>query len=188
MGEYLISYPKKISIHGMLDMIRHEDLQNDTLYVVVKGNVNDIINILKKEGFHRLKICENKKPMQIGNGFTKMLTRTWEIHVRLFNIKNDLIAIHAEIEISRRYIQHLVSSRAPLLYELTALLKKHGMDYKIWNAKFNTYVSNILEDQKVRLRNRLIPLPWIPISAILSGLGIWGLLRILGLIPLWPFY
>ncbi len=188
MGEYLISYPKKVNIQGILDMIKHEDLENDTLYVVVKSNVNDIINILKKEGFHRLKLCEKKKPAQIGNGFTKMVTRTWEMHIRLLDLKNGLIALHAEIEISRRYIQHLVSNRSPLLYELTNLLKKHGVDYKIWNTKFNTYISNILEDQKVRLRNRLIPLPWIPISSILSTLGMWGLLRILGLIPLWPFY
>lgn len=185
----MISYPKKVSLmQGFMDMIKNEDLEKDALYIVVKSNVDDIVNILKKEGFHRLKFCENKWPSQIGNGFTKMLTRTWEMHVRILEVKDGLIAIHGEVEISRSYIQHLVSERAPILYELANLLKKHGVDYKIWHAKLNEYVSNILEDHKIRLRGKLIPIPWIPAAIAGSALGLWGLLRILALVPLWPFY
>lgn len=184
-----MAYPKKVSLmRGIMDMIKNEDLEKDALYIVVKSNVDEIVRILRNEGFHRLKICENKKPSQIGSGFTKMLTRTWEMHVRLLEMKNGLIALHAEVEISRRYVQHIVSERSPMLYELANLLKKHGIDYKIWNAKFNEYVSSILEDHKIRLRGRLIPIPWIPLATVLPSLGLWGLLRILGLIPLWPLY
>lgn len=189
MSDYVVSYPKKISLmKGIMDIIKHEDLEENALYIVVKSNVDEISRILKKEGFHRLKICENKKPSQIGRGFTKMLNRTWEMHVRLLEMKDGLVALHAEVEISRRYVQHLVSERAPILYEVANLLKKHSIDYKIWNAKVNEYVSNILEDHKIKLRGRSIPIPWIPITLILPALGLWGLLRILGLIPLWPFY
>ncbi len=189
MGDYIVTYPKEVSLlKGMADIIKHDDLEQDPLYIIVKGRVDDIVNILKKEGFHRLKFCEKKKPSQIGNGFTKMLTRSWEMHVRLFELKNGLIAIHGEVEISRRYVQHLISARAPIFYELANLLKKYEIDYKVWHAKLGEYVSHILDDHRIRLKGHILPLPWIPITVIGSFFGIWGLLRILALIPLWPFY
>lgn len=189
MGDYVVSYPKRIYLmKGISEIIRNEELNNDPLYIVVKASVDDIVRILKKEGFHRVRLCENKKPSQLGNGFTKMLTRTWEMHVRLFEVKQGLIAIHAEVEISRRYIQHLISERAPMIYEVINIFKKHGVDYKIWSTRLDEYVSHIREDYNIKLKGRIIPMPWIPLSVTLSALGLWGLLRILALIPLWPFY
>lgn len=189
MGDYLVSYPKRIDLmKGKSKIIKSEELNNDPLYIVVKVSVDDIINILKKEGFHRVRLCENKKPSQLGDGFTKMLTRTWEMHVRLFEAKHGLIAIHAEVEISRRYIQHLISERAPIIYEVINIFKRHGIDYKIWSTKLGGYVSHIREDRILKLKGKPIPMPWIPLSITLASLGLWGLLRILALVPLWPFY
>lgn len=188
MSDYLTAYPKKVSLlRGIMDMLKKEDLEHDTLFIVVRSNTDDIINILKKEGFHRLKFCENRWPMQIGNGFTKIINKPWEMHVRLLKVRDDLIAIHAEVEVSRKYIQHLVTERAPVLYELLNILKKYEMDYKIWHARLNEYVSNIMEDYRIKLRGYKFPIPWIPASMIGVAFGIWGLLRLLGLVPLWPF-
>ncbi|MEM2761038.1 MAG: hypothetical protein QXW73_09665, partial [Nitrososphaerales archaeon] len=153
----------------------------ESLNLVVKKNTEDIVRILISEGFHKLKFCENKKPMQIGNGFTKMLDRTWEIHVRLIEMKEGLVAIQGEIEISRRYIQHIVSNRAPAIYEIANILKKNGIDYNIWNSKINDYVSSILDNHHIKLKGIPFLIPWIPACIIGPSVGLWFLLRFLGL-------
>ena len=43
-----------------------------------------------------------QKALSIGSGFTKRLTKPWEMHVRLLDMQQGLIAIQAEIEISQK--------------------------------------------------------------------------------------
>src|SRR5919108_3467429 len=106
MSEFLTSYPKTVNIvKGLQDLIRKEEIELDHLSLMVKTKKDEIINALMSEGFKKVKL-ENKKPTQIGNGFSKKLAKPWEMHVRLLEIQQGLIAIHAEVEISRRYIQH----------------------------------------------------------------------------------
>ncbi|MEM3083722.1 MAG: hypothetical protein QXU32_06305 [Nitrososphaerales archaeon] len=182
MSDYSLLYPKTVGLmKGLVDLIRSEDVNKESLNLVVKKNTEDIVRILISEGFHKLKFCENKKPMQIGNGFTKMLDRTWEIHVRLIEMKEGLVAIQGEIEISRRYIQHIVSNRAPAIYEIANILKKNGIDYNIWNSKINDYVSSILDNHHIKLKGIPFLIPWIPACIIGPSVGLWFLLRFLGL-------
>jgi hypothetical protein len=180
VSDYSLLYPKTVGLmRGLIDLIKHDEVHKESLNLVVKKNTEDIIRILMSEGFHRLKFCENKKPMQIGSGFTKMLDRTWEIHVRLIDMKEGFVAIQGEVEISRRYIQHIVSSRAPAIYEIANILKKHGIDYSIWNSKINDYVSNILDNHQIKLKAAPFLIPWIPACIMGPSVGMWFLLRFL---------
>lgn len=183
VSDYSVLYPKTIGLmRGLVDFIRSEDVDKESLNLVVKKNVEDIVRILMAEGFHKLKFCENKRPMQIGSGFTKMLDRTWEIHVRLIEMKEGFVAIQGEVEISRRYIQHVVSTRAPVIYEIANMLKKNGVDYRIWNSKINDYVSNILDNHQIKLKGKPFLIPWIPSCIIGPSVGMFFLLRFLGLV------
>ena len=181
VSDYSLLYPKTVGlVKGLVDLIKRDEVQRESLNLVVKKSAEDIIRILASEGFHKLKICENKKPMQIGSGFTKMLDRTWEIHIRLIDMKEGFVSIQGEVEISRRYIQHIVSSRAPVIYEIANMLKKNGIDYSIWNSKINDYVSNILDNHQIKLKGRAFLIPWIPPCIIGPSVGMWFLLRFLG--------
>lgn len=121
MSEFLTSYPRRISVvKGLHDFIRHEEIELDHLSLMVKIKKDEIIKALITEGFRRVKF-ENKKPMQIGSGFTKRLCKPWEMHVRLLDLQQGLIAIQAEVEISRKYIQHIRSVRAPVIYEIESI-------------------------------------------------------------------
>jgi len=107
MSEFLTRYPKKMSfLKGLQESIKSEDIQFDHLSLLVKIKKDEIIKTLILEGFSKVKF-ENKKPGQIGNGFTKKLKKPWEIHIRLLYMHQGLIAIQGEVEISRRYIQHI---------------------------------------------------------------------------------
>ena len=87
---------------------------------------------------------------QIGSGFAKSLSKPWEMHVRLVDIQQQgLIAIRGEVEVSRRYIQHLTSVRCPVIYELESILKKHSIEYRIWNSKVRDYISQIIDDHQI---------------------------------------
>src|ERR687896_2166038 len=157
MSEFLTSYPRRISVvKGLHDFIRHEEIELDHLSLMVKIKKDEIIKALITEGFRRVKF-ENKKPMQIGSGFTKRLCKPWEMHVRLLDLQQGLIAIQAEVEISRKYIQHIRSVRAPVIYEIESILTRHRIEYKIWNAKVRDYISNIIDNHQIKLNSPKFP-------------------------------
>ncbi|TLY04569.1 MAG: hypothetical protein E6K92_02895 [Thaumarchaeota archaeon] len=161
MSEFLTSYPKTISIvKGLQNFIRKEEIQLDQLSLMVKTKKDEIVKALMLEGFKLVKL-ENRKPTQIGHGFSKRLTKPWEMHVRLLEMQQGLIAIQAEVEISRRYIQHIRSVRSPVIYEIESILKKHRIEYQIWHAKLKQYITNVIDNHQITLNApRLPPIPW----------------------------
>ena len=111
MTEYLTRYPKTISFFdGIKGMVNIENSSNvEQLHIVVKKNAAELIRMFMQEGFSKVKF-EHKQPSQIGNGLSLKLKKPWEMHVRLVELKKELVAIHAEVEISRDYLQHLFLS------------------------------------------------------------------------------
>ena len=97
LSEFLTRYPRRISfVKGLVDLIRHEEIELDHLSLMVKSRKDEIIKTLLAEGFRRVKF-ENKKSTQIGSGFAKRLMRPWEMHVRLL----DMAATWADCDSSR---------------------------------------------------------------------------------------
>ena len=94
-------------------------------------------------------------------------------------MKEGLVAIQGEVEISRRYIQHLMSRRSPIIYEIVNILKKNGIDYNIWNNQINDYVSKIFDNHQIKLKGRSFLIPWIPTCIIGPAVGLWFLVRFL---------
>jgi hypothetical protein len=172
MSEFLTSYPRRMNVvKGLQDLIRHEEIELDQLYISVRMKKDDIIRTLMSEGFKKVKL-ENKMTSQIGNGFAKSLSKPWEMHVRLVDIhQQGLIAIRGEVEVSRRYVQHLSSIRCPVIYELESILKKHSIEYRIWNSKVRDYISQIIEDHQIRLlAPRLPAMPWRLMACVVMAL------------------
>jgi len=161
MSEFLTSYPRTINLlKGFSEFIRHEEIQFDHLSLMVKVRKEELIKTLFAEGFKKVKF-ENKKPTQIGSGFSKKLKYPWEMHLRLLNLQQGVIAIKAEVEISRRYIQHIGSVRVPVVYEIETILKKHKIEYNIWNEKLMDYITHIVDNHQIKLQGpRLHAMPW----------------------------
>jgi hypothetical protein len=182
MSEFLTRYPRRISVvKGLHDFIHHEEIQFDHLSLMVRIKKDDIIKTLISEGFSRVK-WENKKPFQIGNGFAKKLTKPWEMHVRLLEVQQQgLIAIQAEVEISRRYIQHIRSVRAPVIYEIESILRKHRIEYRIWNAKVRDYITSIIDNHQIKLYAPKLPaMPWKPMLCFAITLATLHALKFVG--------
>ncbi|MGH9993311.1 MAG: hypothetical protein ACREAZ_11860 [Nitrososphaera sp.] len=183
MTEFLTSYPKTMNIvKGFQDFIRREEIELDHLSLMVRIKKDEIVRTLVQEGFRRVKL-ENRKPSQIGHGFAKRLTKPWEMHVRLLEMNQGLIAIQAEVEISRRYIQHIRSVRAPVIYEIESILKKHKIEYQIWNAKLRQYIANVIDNHQIRLNApRMPPIPWKHMLACVISLSLVYLFKFSGIL------
>jgi hypothetical protein len=183
MSKFLTSYPRTISvIKGLQDFIRKEEIELNQLCLTVKIRRDEIITALISEGFKSVKL-ENRKPTQIGHGFSKKLVSPWEIHVRLLQMQQGLIAIQAEVEISRRYIQHIRSVRAPVIYEIESILKKHKIEYQIWHAKMRQYITSVIDNHQITLSApRLPPIPWRPMAGSVVTLSIIYLAKFLGIL------
>ena len=173
MPEYLTTYPKTISfLDGLKSRISIEDKSSvEQLHVVVKKNAEELFKIFKQEGFTKVKF-EHKQPDQIGNGLSLKLKKPWEMHVRLTDMKKGLVAIHAEVEVSRDYLQHLFCQRTPVVYEIGEMLEKNGIEYKVWNDKIKKYVNTIFDNYKIKLLTPSIPVfAWKPMLFVIGTIG-----------------
>ena len=171
--EYVTKYPKSILlVDGIKHNIKFDSAEGvEQLHIVVKKSFEELKKILYSEGFTKVKF-EHKQPNQIGNGFNLKLKKPWEMHVRLTQLKKNLIAIHAEVEVSRDYLQHLFCQRTPVVYEIGQILKKHNVEYKIWNKRISKFVNNVFDNYKIKLLTPSIPvLAWKPMIFFIGTVG-----------------
>jgi len=180
MSEFLTAYPRTSIARGFRAFIKREEVELDHLSLMVKTKKDEIIKALLSEGFKTTRL-ENKKPNQIGCGLAKRLSKPWEMHVRLFDMQQGLIAIQAEVEISRRYIQHIRSVRAPVIYEVEQILKKHQIEYKIWNAKIRDYITRVIDNHEIKLAAPSLPaISWKHMMGYVTALSVVYLLKFVG--------
>ena len=104
------------------------------------------------------------------------------MHVRLLDMQQGLIAIQAEVEISRKYIQHIRSVRAPVIYEIESILKKHSIEYRIWNSKVRDYITNIIDNHQIKLNAPKLPaIPWKPMICVAITIASMNVLKLMGI-------
>ncbi len=177
--EYLTRYPKTVSfLDGFKGKVNVDAATGvEQLMVVVKKNVDELMKIFSKEGFTKVKF-EHKQPSQIGKGLSLKLKKPWEMHIRLVELKKGLIAIHAEVEVSRDYLQHLFCQRTPVIYEIESLMKKHQIEYQIWNNRIRKYVKTVFDSYKIKLKTPNIPvLAWKPLVFVIGTISSFYLLK-----------
>ncbi len=173
MAEFSTFYPRRMNLlQGIQNLIKREEVELDHLFLMVKIKKDEIVNTLVSEGFKMVKF-EHKKPAQIGSGFSKKLKKPWEMHVRLVDFNQGLIGIHAEVEISRNYFQHIKSVRVPVVYEIETILKKHRIEYQLWHSMVKDYITNIIDDHQIKIKTPKIPaLPWLGMLGFITTIAI----------------
>jgi hypothetical protein len=173
MVEFLTRYPKTVSLlDGKREKISVDKKKGvEQLTIVVKNSVDELLKIFSHEGFTHVKF-EHKQPLQIGHGLSLKLKKPWEMHVRLLEMKKGLVAIQAEVEVSRDYLQHLFCQRTPVFYEVEMLLKKHQIEYKIWNERIMKYVQTVFDNYKIQLKTPSFPVfAWKPMVFVIGTIG-----------------
>lgn len=179
--DYETQYPGVITLHN--DQNQHrltlDDNRERVLITEVRNSPEELKQIFGQEGFAETSI-EIKKPGQIGNGVLKNLSDEWDMHVRFLNIHDGLVAIDGEVETSRKWVEHNTGDNwISVIYEITGILQKYGIQFSIWHKKMKNYVSNILEHIQIKM-NPIGRIEWkhVAIAAgivSLIGLTIWGI-------------
>ncbi|CAI9831971.1 MAG: hypothetical protein MPI95_04035 [Nitrosopumilus sp.] len=170
--EYVTRYPRTVAIQGG----RSEEVKAgaggvEQLHIVVRRSFEDLARVFAAEGFTKVKL-EHKRPGQIGSGLNLKLKKPWELHVRMVDLKKGLIGIHAEVEVSRDYLQHLFSQRTPVVYEVAEILKKYQVEYGIWHGRIRGIVDGITNNYRVRLASPAIPVfAWKPMLFVIGTIG-----------------
>lgn len=170
---YMTKYPKTVAFFDGLKHKVHVDSQEgvEQLHVVVKKSFDDLSKIFAQEGFTKVKF-EHKQPDQIGHGFNLKLKKPWEMHVRMVDLKKGLIGIHAEVEVSRDYLQHLFSQRTPVVYEVADILKRYHVDYSIWHNRIRKNVLTVADNYKIKLATPSLPVfAWKPMLFVMGTIG-----------------
>ncbi len=171
-------YPRTVSFLNNIKNRIHADSETGVaqLELVVRKNIDDLLQMFAKEGFRRVKF-EHKRPGQIGSGMCLKLAKPWELHVRMTRIQDGMIAIHSEVEVSRDYLQHMFSQRTFVVYEVAQMLQKHKIEYMIWSRNLKQYVSHVFDDYRVKLASPTFPaFAWKPMVysiATVSVLYLW---------------
>lgn len=181
--QYLTRYPKTLSLGDGKKHTVNIDMKGvEQLSVIVKKSAEEILNILTKEGFTKVKF-EHVLDSQIGHGWSLKLKKPWEMHLRLFDVKKGVVAIQAEVEVSRDYLQHLFCQRTPVIYEIEAMLKKHQIEYQVWSDKVKNYVHTVFDNYKISLTTPSIPVfAWKPMLFFIGTVGVFYLWKYLNTI------
>ena len=91
------------------------------------------------------------------------------MHIRMVTLDKGRIGIHAEVEVSRDYLQHLFSQRTPVVYEVEEILKKYQVDYNIWHDKIKKNITTVIDNYKVKLATPGIPVfAWKPMLFVIG--------------------
>lgn len=168
--EYETRYPKTVLCQDDKDDKIHVDKMTgvEELHLIVKESAEKMRKILFDEGFTTVKF-EHKQPLQIGDGLSLKLKKPWEMHVRMVDLEDGKIGIHAEVEVSRDYLQHLFSQRTPVVYEVEEILKKYQVDYNIWHDKIKKNITTVVDNYKVKLATPGIPVfAWKPMLFVIA--------------------
>ena len=143
------------------------------------ASVAQLQKVFQNEGFSETSI-EYKKPYQIGNGFLKTLSDDWDMHVRFMQLHDGLIAIDGEVETSRKWIEHNTKDNwISVIYEVSDILRKYQLNFRIWHKKMQRYIVNIVEQMKIQM-TPLGRIQWKHVAivggtVIVFGLAAWAI-------------
>lgn len=179
MGNYETKYPTSVEFHGDAQNypLDFNDNQNRILITETNSSVSELKSIFENEGFSET-ILEEKKVNQISQGLMKHLTVDWDMHVRFIQIHDNSIAIDAEVETSREYLEHLTGKWISVIYEVTNILEKHEVKFGIWHKQAKKYVNKVLDNGSLILDDISGKIKWKPLAiGAVVGIGLGLLLK-----------
>lgn len=178
--EYNTKYPKTLVLKtGIHEAVRtNSDGGVQQLHIRVDEKFDVLYGMFVQEGFTRVNF-EHKQPLQLGHGMSLKLASPWEMHIRLSKSGNAIL-IHAEVEVSRDYMQHLFSQRTPVIYEMLRILDRHDIKYVIYNTHTDGQAESILDNYIIRLASPALPaFAWKPMVFSIGTVGVFYLAKYL---------
>ncbi len=180
MTNYQTHYPAQVELYdGRKIQLNFNDNQERVLITETNTPLSTLQQIFKNEGFSETNV-EEKKAQQITQGIRKSLTNEWDIHVRFLQVHENFIAIDAEVETSREYLEHINGKWISVIYEITSILEKYKIAFGIWHKKTQNYVRTIIQHGTLVLDEISDKIEWKPIVVgAVAGIAIGLILKAL---------
>ena len=169
---YRTRYPRTMVLEGGAQSSARAGAGGlDQMYVEACSGEGELFGALRREGFTAVRF-EHRRPGQVGRGMSLRLAGSWEMHLRASRAGGRLL-VHAEVEVSRDYMQHLFTQRTPVVYEVVRILERHGIESHIWDPRHRRRVESVVDRWRVSLQPPVLPpLAWKPLVYSIGAIGI----------------
>ncbi len=171
---FIVRYPRFIKLRGGdLREIREEELRRGPLAALLLEEPDRVRSALLRLGFKKTRL-EVKKRGQSGCGLVRELHPPWELHLRIFRDGLGATIVKGEVEVSRRYLEHLWGGRAPVIYEVLDILRGGELKPLIRDDTSGEMVEGIFAggDYELKLLPPRSLICWKPLLVAGVGLGI----------------
>ena len=144
-----VRYPLEVKLQDGSAIRTDKDTWMDRhLVVETDRSEEDVRNVLSKEGFGETRM-EYPKSSRLGHGMIKEF-EDWQVHVRLFRHGKN-IQIDGEVEVSKKYCEHLTHGWLPAFDLCIDLIEKHFGEFWVYHKECNQYVQRLLDDRVLNL-------------------------------------
>lgn len=126
---------------------------------VPEDKVDEIAKELRKHGFKDVTLSRS-----FGEKYSLSLEifEPWELHVRIF----DDGRIISEIEVSRKYIEHITGIRLPVIYDVYLMYRQVYPRLHIRYRPANRWIVKVFSNYKFILKPPVTRTPWIPVVLV----------------------
>jgi len=179
MVTYVTMVPRKFilesgNIVSLTAIDVEEKLVKNTLFRLWVPDIENVYKYLvEKQGFE---IATPSIPKGEKYSLRRILSDTWELHVRLY----DDGFIDAEIEVRREFMEQLIPRRLNVVYEAFEFYRDVYDGLHIWYVPAREWITNIIDHFHVKLREPDTLTPWKPIvlGIVIAGILTYALTRL----------
>ena len=164
MSQYTTRYPHQIELsNGETVILTYQDNKNRILLLETTARESVLRDAFSQKGFKNTSV-EVVKEHQNGDGMLKHLNKDWDMHVRFLHIHEGLIAVDAEVETSREYVEHITKDNwISVIYEVWEIVEQVTSKIFIFHKTSGQYVTNILKDASIGLTKFKNQIEWKPL-------------------------
>ena len=136
-----VRYPLEVKLQDGSAIRTDKDTWTDRhLVVETDRSEEDVRNVLSKEGFKETRL-EYPKSGRLGHGMIKEF-EDWQVHVRLFRHGKN-IQIDGEVEVSRKYVEHLTHDWLPAFDFCADIIRVHFGRFWAYHRGYGQYATNL---------------------------------------------
>ncbi len=181
MCEFEYEYPNEIELdnHQRLTL-SNNDIKDEKYFtlMVLPEKINDVVNILRKNGFTDASPAWDKGEAY---SLSKVVKEPWEMHVRLYNNGS----IYSHIEVRRDYFEHLDTRYVwPLIDEIAKYIQRATDAFVIVHTRTKHPVKRIISKKKLRVSPPASRTQWKPTVEIIGVIAVttlatYGIMKLL---------
>ena len=144
-----VRYPQEVElVDGTVISATDDTWRERHLVVETDRSEEEVRDVLYEEGFEETDM-EFRKSGSLGRGMVRK-HKDWQAHVRFFPHDGN-IQIDGEVEVSKKYVEHLTHDWLPALDLCADIIWKHFGSFLVYHKKYRQYVADLDFERTLKL-------------------------------------